>query len=132
MRILPFVLFVLAGFFVTDALASDVRILSLPQTVIGTWAPSADACAGSAPGTINIQAKQHSTAEATCAIVWITVTASRDGPAYSARSLCTQTKGGKQEPPSYLVVSPRPDNKILVRMPKASADSDMVTYRKCL
>lgn len=122
---------VLAGFSVTGALASDVRILKLPDSVIGSWAPSASACGGSNGGKISISAMQHSTADTTCGIAWITVTASRDGPVYSARSNCTRTKGGKKQPPSYLVVSPRPDNKLLLRMPTAGPNDDMVTYQKC-
>jgi hypothetical protein len=123
---------VLAGFSITDALASDVRILQLPDSVIGTWAPSADDCSGSGRDAINISAKRHSTADATCEISWVTVTPSRDGPVYSARSICAKTKGGGGEPASYLVVTPRPDNKLLMRLPSANPDGELVTYRKCL
>jgi hypothetical protein len=132
MRIGPLFTIALFGFCFTECLASDVRILSLPDTVVGTWAPNENACKGPGDQKLSIAAKQHSTADATCEIAWITVTASRDGPAYSARSNCTKAKGGKKEPPSYLVVSPRPDGKLLVRMPSASHDSDMATYQKCL
>jgi hypothetical protein len=113
------------------AFASDVRIPALPESVIGAWGPNADACKGSAPGKVDIAAKTHSTADASCEITWITVTASRDGPVYSARSICTQTRTGRKEEPSYLVVTPRPDNTLLVRMPDASPEGRLVTYRKC-
>ena len=41
-----------------------------------------------------------------CDIAWITVTAARNGPAYSARSMCTQTRTGLKEAPSYLLITP--------------------------
>jgi hypothetical protein len=113
------------------ALASDVRILSFPDSVRGSWAPSADACKGTAPGKVDINEKTHSNADTSCEIAWTTVTASRDGPVYSARSMCKQTKTGKKLEPSYFLVTPRPDNKVLVRMPFAPPDKQLVTYQKC-
>jgi hypothetical protein len=121
--------------FATAAQASDVRILSLPDSVLGAWAPNANACQGSGDGKIDIAARTHRTADMNCQISWITVTASRDGPVYSARSMCTQTgtTGAKEEPPtySYLVISPRPGDTLVVRRPNASLEGDLVTYRKC-
>ena len=93
MRIGPFVILAFTAFS-SGASASDVRLLSFPDSVRGTWGPSTDACKGSAPGKIDIAEKTHSTADASCAVSWVTVTASRDGPVYSARSMCTETKTG--------------------------------------
>ncbi len=86
---------------------------------------------GSGPGKIDIAAKQHSDPETSCAIAWITVTASRDGPVYSARSVCTRTRTGMKEEPSYLVVTPLASDRLLVRINDASADGKLVTYQKC-
>jgi hypothetical protein len=115
----------------TAAFASDVRILNFPDTVIGAWAPSADACSGQAQGKIDIAATQHGDPEMSCAIAWITVTASREGPVYSARSVCTRTRTGAKEDPSYLVVTPLAADRLLVRVDDASADGKLVTYQKC-
>jgi hypothetical protein len=131
MNIAPVLALTFAGLIATDCLASDVRILSLPESVVGTWAPNASACNGSGSEKISIAPKRHSSADASCEIAWITVTASRDGPVYSARSNCARTTGGPKEPPSYLVVSPRPNDKLSVRIPSASEDSEMATYQKC-
>lgn len=129
MRIAP--LAILAAVVCTTAAsASEVRILDLPDSVRGAWAPSDDACKGSAPGKVDIAAKMHTAANASCTIAWITVTPSRDGPVYSARSVCTRSSGEK-EPASYLVVTPLSDDKLLVRMPDASLEGRLVTYRKC-
>lgn len=131
MRIGPVFTVAAATLFSAAASASDVRLLSFPDSVQGSWAPSADACRGTAPGKVDIAAKTHSNADANCEISWITVTPSRDGPVYSARSMCTQTKTGTKLDPSYLVVTPRPDNTLLVRMPFAKPDAQLVTYQKC-
>ena len=131
MRIRSVVTIAATALFATAAGASDVRMLSFPDSVHGSWAPSADACDGSAPGKVEVSATMHSDAEMTCDVSWITVTASRDGPVYSARSVCTQTKTGKKLDPSYFLITPRPDNKVLLRMPFAAADKQLVTYQKC-
>lgn len=131
MRIGPVVTIAVTALLSAAASASDVRILTLPNSVLGAWAPNADACKGSGKGRIEIEAKTHKTSDTACDIAWITVTASRDGPVYSARSVCTQAKTGQKIPPSYLVVSPRPDNTLLVRMPNASLEGNLVSYRKC-
>lgn len=115
----------------TTAFASDVRIPNLPETVIGAWAPSADPCRGSGPGRIDIAAKRHGDPETSCAIAWITVTASREGPVYSARSVCTRTRTGIKEEPSYLVVTPLANDRLLVRVNDAGADGKLMTYQKC-
>ncbi|HWV52485.1 hypothetical protein [Pseudorhodoplanes sp.] len=114
----------------TTAAADDVRILTLPNSVRGVWAPNADACADG-KGRIDITAKTHSTPDVNCEIAWITVTPSREGPVYSARSMCTQIRTGQKDPPSYLVISPRPDNQLLVRMPGSNPDGEPRIYRKC-
>lgn len=131
MRIGPVVTIAVTALLGTGASASDVRILTLPNSVQGSWAPNVDACKGSGKERIEIEGKTHKTSDTACDIAWITVTASRDGPVYSARSVCTQTRTGQKIPPSYLVVSPRPDNTLLVRMPDASLEGNLVTYRKC-
>jgi hypothetical protein len=118
----------------TAAYASDVRILALPDSVLGAWAPDTDACNGSGTGKIDIAPKSHSTADMSCQISWITVTASRDGPVYSARSNCSRTTGGPadaKEPPSYLVISPRTGDTLVVRRTDGNTDGQLVTYRKC-
>jgi hypothetical protein len=131
MRIATPVTIIAAVSLATVALASDVRLLSFPDSVIGAWAPSAGACKGPGEGRIDISAKTYSTPDETCEISWITVTASRDGPVYSARSICTQTKTGGKNPPSYLIVSPRPDNMLVARQTDASPDAKLTTYQKC-
>lgn len=121
-----------AAFSFADAFAADVRILQFPDSVVGTWAaPGSRTCNGQARGIISISQKQHSSSDASCKVAWITVTASRDGPVYSARSNCRKDSDGEAEPASYLVVSPRPDGKLLVRIPGDGNDDVLVTYQKC-
>jgi hypothetical protein len=132
MRILSLVTIITAASLSTAAFASDVRLLSFPDSAMGTWASSADLCKSSGDGKIDIAAKTYSMSDETCEISWITVTASRDGPVYSARSMCTLTRTGQKNPPSYFVASPRPDNTLVVRQPDAGPDDKLITYRKCL
>ena len=133
MRITPLAALIASLPLATAAFASDVRVLTLPDSVRGAWAPDANACKGSGNGKIAIAARDHSTADANCKIAWITVTASRDGPVYSARSVCVQTKTGQELAPSYLIVTPGQDDTLLVRRWNVSgSDDERLTYRKCM
>lgn len=132
MRIsLAFTIAVTAATFATAAAASDVRILNLPDKLQGTWAPSAEACMSSGQDRLDIAARTFGMPDTACDIVWITVTAARTGPAYSARSFCTQTRTGLKEAPSYLLITPLGDDTLLVRKPMGLSPADPVTYRKC-
>ena len=120
-----------AAAFATAAAASDVRILNLPDSVQGTWATSPEACTSEGKDRLDIAARAFGMPDTACDIAWITVTAARNGPAYSARSMCTQTRTGLKEAPSYLLVTRLPDNTLLVRRPIGYNTADPVTYRKC-
>jgi hypothetical protein len=122
---------VAAAAFATAAAASDVRILTLPDNVHGAWAPNPEACMSAGRDRLDIAARTFSMPDTACEIAWITVTAARNGPAYSARSMCTQTKTGLKEPPSWLMITPLANDTLLVRRPAGYSDSDAVTYRKC-
>jgi hypothetical protein len=117
--------------FSTTAAASDVRILTLPSDVHGAWAPSTEACASENKERLDIAARTFSLPDASCEIAWITVTPARDGPAYSARSICTQVRTGQKEPPSYLLITRMPNDTLLVRRAIGYSGSDPVSYRKC-
>lgn len=122
---------VAAAAFATAAEASDVRILNLPDNLQGAWAPSAEACTSSGRDRLDIAPRTFSMPDTACDIAWITVTAARSGPAYSARSMCTQIRTGHKEAPSYILITPQPDDTLLVRRPVGYDVADPVTYRKC-
>ncbi len=117
--------------FATAAVASDVRILYLPDNLQGAWAPSAEACTSESRDRLDIAARTFGMPDTACDIAWVTVTAARNGPAYSARSTCTQTRTGQKEPPSYLLITPLPGDTLLVRRAIGYNPADPVTYRKC-
>jgi hypothetical protein len=120
-----------AAAFATAAAASDVRILNLPDRLQGAWAPSAEACTSSSQERLDIAARTFGMPDTSCDIAWITVTAARSGPAYSARSMCTQTRTGRKESPSYILITPLPDDTLLVRRAIGYNPAGPVTYRKC-
>ena len=117
--------------FATAAAASDVRLLTLPDKLQGAWAPSAEACTSDSKDRLDIAARTVGMPDTACDIAWITVTAARNGPAYSARSMCTQVRTGHKEAPSYLLITPLPDDTLLVRRAIGYNPADPVTYRKC-
>jgi hypothetical protein len=117
--------------FATPAAASDVRILNLPDKIQGAWAPNAEACTSESRDRLDIAARTIGMPDTACNIAWVTVTAARFGPVYSARSMCSQVRTGHQEAPSYLLITPLPDDTLLVRRATGYNPADPVTYRKC-
>jgi hypothetical protein len=87
----------------TTAYADEVRRSDLPDVFRGTWGLNDEACAGSGDATIVISARKYVSGNLSCAIDWVTVTASRDVPVYSVRSRCVNSRTGAETPPSFLL-----------------------------
>jgi hypothetical protein len=107
--------------------ASDVRRSDLPTAVQGTWAPSADACGETSEKKIVIATNKHSSANLTCAIEWVTVTAAASGSNYSTYSRCVDRSTNKANPPSNLLIRPIDSNHISI----GSNEGDFKPYQRC-
>jgi hypothetical protein len=70
------------------SLADSVRHLSVPERFWGTWAPSADLCADN-KSVFVVSAKGYTALNESCAVQWVTETAGRAGPFYSAHMRCS-------------------------------------------
>jgi hypothetical protein len=68
----------------SSALASDVRHSGFPESVVGMWAPESEACKDATKSTVTLSEKAYERSDASCAIDWVTETASADGPVYAA------------------------------------------------
>ena len=70
-----------AATFVTHAAHADVkRHESIPESLRGSWAPSADACKSGDKSIVVVAAKAYSSPKANCAVVWVSETAAARGP----------------------------------------------------
>lgn len=107
--------------------ASDVRRSALPESLQGTWALSAEACAKSDESKLVVSAKKYTRGDAACEISWVTVTAAPNGSNYSAHSRCIDQPTGKAYPPSNLVFRPIDSDHISV----GTAIGKLTPYQRC-
>src|SRR5262249_48240247 len=105
-------------------LAHVKRIASIPETLLGRWAPNADACNGES--AVVLSAKTYTSSQATCDFIEISETPGPHGPIYSARLRCTQP--GQTRPTlSNLILRSEDSNRVSI-----GTDFDSLkTYQKC-
>jgi hypothetical protein len=108
------------------ALADSVRHLNVPQRLWGTWAPSAELCRDD-KSTIVLSSRGFATTQENCEVQWVTETAGRDGPIYSARLRCSKpaTPDDKQELDRLIV--PRDDGQFSA----GPGFNDLKNYQRC-
>ena len=122
------ILAITAATFVSYAATAGVKRLdSIPDSLRGSWAPSADACANADGSIIVVSANTYSSAEANCRVVWVSETAGARGAIYSAHLQCS--KPGENAPNSQtdIIFSPKDDNRISI----GSLFSNLKDYQRC-
>ena len=72
------------------AIAGVKRIASIPEPLLGAWAPNADACKDPAKLAVVLSAHSYTSSQASCEFRDISETSGPNGAIYSARSQCTQ------------------------------------------
>jgi hypothetical protein len=121
------ILIIAAAAMSTIANASDVRRSALPDSLQGTWAPSAEACGKSDQTKLVIATKKYTRGDAACDIFWVTVTAAPNGSNYSAHARCIDQSTGKAYPPSNLLFRPTDSDHISV----GAAIGKLTPYQRC-
>jgi hypothetical protein len=108
------------------ALADSVRHLSVPERLWGKWAPSAELC-GDNKSTIAVSSQGYATSQESCAVQWVTETAGRDGPIYSAHMRCTPPDAPAQATVLNRIIMPKGDGQVA-----AGPDfSDLKDFQRC-
>jgi hypothetical protein len=103
-----------AMFVSTAAVASDVRHSGFPESVVGVWAPSPQACNDAAKSAVTLSAKTYVSSETICAVDWVNETASALGPDYSAHMQCSKPSDPAQKVVSNLIIRPKDNSQISV------------------
>jgi len=123
MRILIFVTAVLLS---EASLADSVRHLSVPERFWGTWVPAGEQCRDS-KATIAVSSQGYHSAQETCAVQWVTETAGRSGPIYSAQLRCSAPATPDQKTELNRIIIPQENGKL-----SAGPDFDTLkTYDRC-
>src|SRR5262245_26218120 len=113
------------------AMADIKRHASVPEALLGSWAPTADDCKGDGKqgdgkSVITLAAKDYTSAEMKCSIDWVSETAGPSGPIYSARMRCTRPQA---KSPSITNMIMRPND--ATRISVGPDFSNLKTYQKC-
>src|SRR5882757_509996 len=103
-----------AMFVSSAAVASDVRHSGFPESVVGVWAQSPQACKDATKSAVTLSAKTYVSSETNCAVDWVNETASARGPDYSAHMQCSKPSEPTQKVVSNLIVRPKDNNQISV------------------
>ena len=78
---------VLSGLFVQAAHADEIRHLTFPDVMLGTWAETAEQCAAKDKSNVLIGLAKYG--DGACAVRWIVQTAGSRGINYAVHALCT-------------------------------------------
>jgi hypothetical protein len=118
--------FLASALLAVAALADSVRHLSGPERLWGKWAPSAEKC-GDNNSTIAVSSQGYTTSGESCAVQWVTETAGREGPIYSAHMRCSASDAPEQKTELNRIIMPKGDGQVA-----AGPDfSDLKDFQRC-
>ncbi|MBV8746712.1 MAG: hypothetical protein JO134_16875 [Xanthobacteraceae bacterium] len=111
----------------SSATAGDVRHLTIPKAVWGTWALKPDQCAANDAPLISIGEGGGTGPEDNCAVQYVVETAGAAGPIYSAHMVCTEKDNPAKSSSKAFIVIPRGDDSMSV----GSDFDNLKTYYRC-
>jgi hypothetical protein len=120
---LPFIVVLLSQ----AADADVVRRQAVPESLWGTWAPSAEICEQTDKSVFVLSAKTYVGSEMNCAVDWVSQTAGTRGSIYSVRLQCSGTAAGAARTPSNLVILPKAADQISA----GSGFDSLKVYQRC-
>ena len=111
----------------TPATAGDVRHLTIPKAVWGTWAPKPDQCAANDASLVSIREGGGTGPEDNCAVEYVVETAGAAGPIYSAHMICTEKDNPAKSSSKAFIIIPHGDDSLSV----GSDFYNLKTYTRC-
>jgi hypothetical protein len=117
----------LVAFLSSPAMAGDVRHLTIPKAVWGTWALKPDQCTGNDASLISIREGGGSGPEDNCAVEYVVETAGAAGPIFSAHMKCTEKDNPAKSSSRAFIIIPRGDDGISI----GSDFDNLKTYTRC-
>jgi hypothetical protein len=117
----------LVAFLSAPATAGDVRHLTIPKAIWGTWALKPDQCAVNDASLISIREGGGTGPEDNCTVEYVVETAGAAGPIYSAHMLCTEKDNPAKSSSKAFIVIPRGNDSISI----GSDFDNLKTYARC-
>ncbi len=120
-------LIVLAGLLVQAAHADQIRQLTFPNVMLGTWAETAEQCDAKDKNNVVIGPAKYGDGAGSCAVRWIVETAGSRGTNYAVHALCTSASLPEKTQIVNIVVRPLgPDRAAMGR-----SFDDLKNYMRC-
>jgi hypothetical protein len=125
MRATILTLATIIGFAVTAH--ADVRHASIPESLWGKWAASADDCGKADTASVVLSAKQYVSPDRNCSVGWVIETPGGKAPFYSAHLECAAAGAPAGKAISNVILRQNDDNQISM-----GADfNSLKDYRRC-
>ena len=117
---------VFASALLSGVALADVRHVSVPEWLWGTWAPSAELCRDD-KSIVVMSEKSYMTSQANCTVQWLTGTAAADEPIYSALMRCSLPSASEHETESNQIIVLKGIGQLSI-----GADfNDLKSYQRC-
>jgi hypothetical protein len=120
-------LIILSGLVVQAAHADEIRHLTFPNVMLGTWAETAEQCAAKDKSNIVIEPAKYGDGGGSCAVRWIVQTSGSRGINYAVHALCTSASLPEKTQIVNIVVRPLGDD----RAAMGRSFEDLKNYMRC-
>ena len=120
-------LIVLSGLFVPAAHADEIRHLTFPDVMLGTWAETAEQCAAKDKTNIVIAPSKYGDGGGSCEVRWIVQTSGSRGINYAVHALCTSASLPEKTQIVNIVVRPLGQD----RAEMGRSFEDLKNYQRC-
>jgi hypothetical protein len=120
-------LIMLSGLFVQTAHADEIRRLTFPNVMLGTWAETAEQCAAKDKSNVVIEPAKYGDGGGSCAVRWIVLTSGSRGINYAVHALCTSASLPEKTQIVNIVVRPLSQD----RAAMGRSFEDLKNYQRC-
>jgi len=120
-------LIMLSGLFAQAAHPDEIRHLTFPNVMLGTWAETAEQCAAKDKSNVVIEPAKYGDGGGSCAVRWIVETAGSRGINYAVHALCTSASLPEKTQIVNIVVRPLGQD----RAAMGRSFEDLKNYLRC-
>ena len=120
-------LIVLSELFVPAAQADEIRHLTFPDVLLGTWAETAEQCVARDKSNVVIEPAKYGDGDGNCAVRWIVQTSRSRGINYAVHALCTSASLPEKTQIVNIVVRPLGQD----RAEMGRSFEDLKNYQRC-
>jgi len=118
---------VLLWLFIQPAHADEIRHLTFPNVMLGTWAETAERCAAKDKSNVVIEPAKYGDDAGSCTVRWIVQTSGSSGINYAVHALCTSASLPEKTQIVDIVVRPLSQD----RAAMGRSFEDLKNYQRC-